>query len=113
MNRTESHYLKRWLEDEDENPDPCEVVDDATNTTATGETRKECVKREMKEDMEKTTTVFLGVIFFLIVIGIVCCALAYRSCWQNTVSFAMILKTEYCACCNKKKDEEEKNDGKV
>ena len=86
-------------------------MDEATNTTATGETRKECVKREMKEDMRKTTTVFLGSILFLIVIGIVCCALAYKSVWQNAVSFAEILKTEYCkcACCGKKTDDKKEN----
>ena len=91
-------------------------MDEATNTTATGETKKECVKREMKEDMRKTTTVFLGVILFLIVIGIVCCALAYESVWQNTVSFAVNLKNEYgcCACWDKKKDDkEENNDGQA
>ena len=99
------------LLDDDEPVDPCQV-DEKTQLTEKGETEQQCKQRRMQEDMEQTTTVFLGVIFFLITIGLICCCLAYKSVYKNSISFGKTL-VESCTfpCCKKKEGSKEEDDG--
>ena len=102
-------------EEEEENPDPCEPTnpdeeDDLKKVTknlnadGTYELAVTCKHRTMKEDMYKTTYVFIGVMLFLVFIGLICCCLAYKSCWQNTYSFYLNLVDN---CKKKPQDDKE------
>ena len=100
--------------DDDEPVDPC-AVDEKTQLTEKGETEQQCKQRRMQEDMEQTTTVFLGVIFFLITIGLICCCLAYKSVYKNSVSFWWSFVDSFTPeCCKKKENNQsdEENGGK-
>ena len=109
--------IRKLDDDEEENPDPCEPTnpdepDDLKKVTknlnadGTYELAVTCKHRTMHEDMYRTTYVFIGVMFFMIFIGLICCCLAYKSCWQNTYSFYQNLR-DSCKKKEKKKPENE------
>ena len=97
----------RFLEDEEE-PEPC-AIDPETNLTEAGETEQDCIYRRRAADMTQTTIVFLGVLGFIMLIGVICAIVSARTVKKNF--YILFGDTWCCKCCCQKKEAGDQNDG--